>query len=213
MKGLSYRATFETRATGDGTGLTGYAATFNKVDSYGTAFAPGAFIKTLQERRDQTPILLNHNPDLNVGIPETLETDSIGLKVDAQIFDDDADGTTLSKGLRAGARYGLSFGFKTLRDHAANEDDQLDMAQALDATFWDGIRVIEEVKLYEVSVVTFPANDAAQITAVRQTAAADALRQVLDDITNDRLSDDERPRQSDRRRGHRHGRAHLDGRL
>jgi HK97 family phage prohead protease len=191
MDELEYRATFETRAKDDGAGLSGYVSTFNKVDSYGTAFAPGSFTKTLQERGDKIPILYNHDPGINVGIPESLATDAMGLKVDAHIFDDGADGTTLSRRLRAGARYGLSFGFRTLRDRAAMEGDQLDMAQALDASFWDGIRVIEEVKLYEVSVVTFPANDAAQITAVRQTAMADALTALLDDLRENRLSDNE----------------------
>lgn len=191
MDPLEYRSTFETRAKDDGAGLSGYAATFNKVDSYGTAFAPGAFTKTLSERGDKIPILYNHDPGINVGIPESLATDALGLKVDAQIFDDGADGTTLSRRLRAGARYGLSFGFRTLRDRAATEGDQLDMAQVAEADLYGGLRVIEEVKLYEVSVVTFPANDAAQITAVRQTAMADALTALLDDLRDNRLSDDE----------------------
>lgn len=194
MEPLEYRSTFETRAKDDGAGLTGYAATFGKIDSYGTAFAPGAFTRTLSDRGDKIPILYNHDPHINVGIPESLATDEIGLKVDAQIFDDGADGTTLSRRLRAGARYGLSFGFRTLRDRAATDDDNLDMDQALEATsdgYFGGFRVIEEVKLYEVSVVTFPANDAAQITAVRQTAMADALSALLDDLRENRLSETE----------------------
>jgi hypothetical protein len=191
MDALEYRATFETRAADDGAGLTGYAATFNKVDSYGTAFSSDAFAKTLADRADKIPILYNHDPAINVGIPNSLTADQVGLKVDAQIFDDGADGTTLTRRLRAGARYGLSFGFRTLRDRAATENDTLDMSQALDATFWDGIRIIDEVKLYEVSVVTFPANDAAQITAVRQTAMTDALAALLDDLRDNKLTDAE----------------------
>jgi uncharacterized protein len=191
MPDLDYRSTFETRATNDGAGLTGYVSTFNKVDSYGTAFAPGAFTKTLMERGDKIPVLLNHDVNLNVGIPDSLETDSVGLKVDAQIFDDGADGTTLTRRLRAGAKYGLSFGFRTLRDRAATDSDQLDMAQVAEADLYGGLRVIEEVKLYEVSVVTFPANDAAQITAVRHVAMADALSALLDDLRDNRLSDNE----------------------
>lgn len=189
---LQYRQTFETRATNDGGGITGYAATFNRVDSYGTAFAPGAFSKTIAERADKISILYNHNPDINIGIPESLATDERGLKVDAQIFDDGADGTTLMKRLRAGARYGLSFGFRTIQDRALTDDDKLDMAQLPEADLWGGIRVITEVKLYEVSIVTFPANEAAEITGVRQQARADALTTLLDDITENRLSEDER---------------------
>lgn len=189
---LQYRQTFETRATNDGGGISGYAATFNRVDSYGTAFAPGAFTKTLAERSDKIAILYNHDPAINIGIPESLATDEHGLKVDAQIFDDGADGTTLLKRLRAGARYGLSFGFRTIQDRALTDDDKLDMAQLPEADLWGGIRVITEVKLYEVSIVTFPANEAAEITGVRHQARADALTSILDDITQNRLSEDER---------------------
>lgn len=191
-KALQYRQTFETRATNDGGGITGYASTFNRVDSYGTAFAPGAFTKTLAERADKISILYNHNPDINIGIPNSMSTDEYGLKVDAQIFDDGADGTTLMKRLRAGARYGLSFGFRTMQQRASTADDNLDMTQVHDADIYGGIQVITEVRLYEVSIVTFPANDAAEITGVRQRARADALSSLLDDISENRLSEDER---------------------
>lgn len=189
---LHYRQTFEIRATSDGAGISGYAATFNKLDSYGTAFAPGAFDKTLSERRDKIALLYNHDPAINIGIPEKLETDERGLAIDARIFDDGADGTTLSRRLRAGARYGLSFGFRTIQDRAVTDDDTIDMSQIGEAMLWDGVRVITEVKLYEVSVVTFPANDAAEITAVRQRARADALTSILDDLRENRLTDEER---------------------
>lgn len=189
---LHYRQTFEIRATSDGAGISGYAATFNKIDSYGTAFAPGAFDKTLAERRDKIALLYNHDPAINIGIPEKLETDERGLAIDARIFDDGADGTTLTKRLRAGARYGLSFGFRTIQDRAITEDDQIDAAQLGEASAWGGFRMITEVKLYEVSIVTFPANDAAEITAVRQRARADALTSILDDVRENRLTDEER---------------------
>lgn len=183
---------YEIRAKDGESGFTGYAATFNRVDSYGTAFAPSAFDKTLAERRDKLRVLYNHNPDINFGILNDIRTDERGLYVDVHVVDDGADGTVFMRRLRSGIQFGLSFGFRTIQQRAATESDQLDMAQILDATLWDGVRINTEVKLFEVSPVTFPSNEIADITGVRQQARADALTSLLDDIAENRLSEDER---------------------
>jgi uncharacterized protein len=191
MKPLEYRSTFETRATDDGGGISGYSSTFWAVDAYYTAMAPGAFQRSLAERGDRIPVLYNHWPDLNIGIPDAQREDDKGLYLEATIFDDGADGTILMKRLRAGARYGFSFGFRTLADRAATEEDPLDFAQLPNVNRGE-VRVITEVKLYEHSVVTFPANEKAEIEGVRHAATADALRFLLDDIRENRLTDAER---------------------
>jgi hypothetical protein len=49
------------------------------------------------------------------------------------------------------------------------------------------VYVIEEVKLYEGSIVTFPANENAVIESVRADIGAQALAQVLDDLRAGRL--------------------------
>lgn len=189
-KSVEYRSTFDVRATDDG-GITGHSSTFWAVDAYYTAMAPGAFQRSLAERGDRIPLLLNHDPNLNIGIPSEQREDDKGLYLEATIFDDGADGSTLMRRLRAGARYGMSFGFQTLQDRSATENDPLDFSQ-FPAITRNEVRIISEVKLYEHSIVTFPANEAAEIEAVRQRATADALRAILDDVRDNRLSDDER---------------------
>lgn len=190
-KPLQYRANFDIRAKDDGGGIKGYSSTFWAVDSYYTAMAPGAFQRTLTERGDKISILLNHNPDINIGVPDVQREDEKGLYLEASVFDDGADGSTLLKRLRAGARYGLSFGFRTLNSRMATEEDPLDFSQMPNVSRQE-VAIITEVKLWEHSIVTFPANEAAEITSVRQQAHADALRQLLDDLREDRLTDDER---------------------
>lgn len=191
---LEYRSTHDVESDPESGGFSGYAATFGRVDSYGTAFAPGAFTKTLAERGDKIPVLYQHNPAANVGVPETLAADKRGLKVDARLFDDGADGTVLLTRLRQGARFGMSFGFQTIQSRAATEEDKLDLGQLFEpeAFVIDGIRVITEARLYEVSVVSFPANEAAVITDVRNAAFADALAEVLSAVRDGSL--DERQR-------------------
>ena len=115
MPDLHYRSTFETRATDDGGGIAGHSSTFWAVDAYYTAMAPGAFQRSLTERGDRIPILYNHDPHINIGIPDVQKEDETGLYLEASIFDDGADGTTLMRRLKAGARYGFSFGFQTTR--------------------------------------------------------------------------------------------------
>jgi HK97 family phage prohead protease len=191
MGDLEYRNSFETRAKDDGAGLIGHSSTFWVVDSYYTAIAPGAFQKSLTERGDKIPLLYQHDPSINIGIPEVQREDEKGLYIEAAIFDDGADGTTLTRRLRAGARYGLSFGFRTILDRSATEEDPLDFTYMPHVNRSE-IRVLVENKLYEHSVVTFPANETAEIQSIRQRARADALNSLIDDLRENRLTDDER---------------------
>lgn len=187
---MEFRSSFDvTPDTLEGV-FEGHASTFWRTDSYGTAFSPSSFRKTLAERGSRVPVLYQHNPDLNVGVPLRLEEDQRGLFVEAKLFDDGADGTVLLKRMRQGARFGMSFGFRTVKDRAAADDDPLDMAQMPDVDRRE-VRVIDEVRLYEVSVVSFPANEAAEIIAVRASRETDALATVLDMLRTGRLSDDQ----------------------
>lgn len=190
-KDIQYRSTFEVRADAEKGGFSGYASTFWRVDSYGTAMSPDAFSRTLSERGDRIPVLYQHDPYANIGVPD-LAIDATGLRVDATLFDDGADGTVALKRLRAGARFGMSFGFRTLNSRAASENDPLDFSQFLEGgSAWNGIEVITELKLYEVSLVTFPANEAATITGVRQRASSDALADILTAARDNALTDEQ----------------------
>lgn len=188
---LQYR-TAEIRASDDGAGLSGYASHFGSIDAYGTAVKKGAFAKTISERGDRIPVLFNHWPDNVIGKPTELKEDDTGLFFDATV----SEGTTYGKDvmtlLRDGVPLGMSFGFETLKSRPAEEGDSLDWSQAPD--FYkspDGreyVRVIEEVRLWEISVVTFPANELATINDVRHAAQLDALATLLEDLRSGALT-------------------------
>jgi len=188
---MQFRDAADVAADSNAGSFAGYASTAWRVDSYGTAMASGAFAKTLAERGDRVPLLYQHNPSLNVGVPTKLAEDLHGLSVEARLFDDGADGSVLLRRMRQGGRFGMSFGFRTLQDRAVRDDDPVDLAQMPDMRR-DDVRVITEVKLYEVSVVTFPANEAAAILAVRDAGLTNSLMSVVAALRDGDLSDEQR---------------------
>jgi len=171
-------------------GFDGYASTFWNVDSYGTAFAPGAFSKTLAERGDKTVVLWQHDPYQPIGKPTRMAEDGRGLAVTARISDGTRAGAEAMALLRDGVPLGLSVGFRTLRERPADPARDpliLDGAPAVIQANPEQAVVIEEARLYEFSVVSFPANEAAQIAAVRADAQLDALAGLLADLRAGRL--------------------------
>lgn len=177
-------------------GISGYASHFNSIDSYGTAMKKGAFAKTISERGSRIPVLWNHWSDTPIGKPTELKEDETGLWFNATISDGTVAGKDVMTLLRDGVPLGMSFGFETIRSRPVEEGDDLDWSQAPD---WfrseDGrndARVIEEVRLWEISVVTFPANEMATIDSVRQVEQMDALSTLLEDLRAGRLSEDDK---------------------
>ena len=182
---IQYR-TVELRASDDGAGFSGYAAHFGSVDAYGTAMKRGAFRKTLKERGDRIPVLYQHNPEWPIGRPTELKEDKTGLYFDAAISEGTSQGRDVMTLLRDGVPLGMSFGFETIKSRPVEESDDLDWSTAPD--FFTGkegreyVRVIEEVRLWEISVVTFPANELAAINDVRHRSQVDALATLLEDL-------------------------------
>jgi HK97 family phage prohead protease len=153
----------------------GLASVFNvPIDAFvPTVIEPGAFTKTLTERyrnRDalsRVKILFNHNPDVPIGKPLAFEETPEGLKVRAKISDT-AVGRDVLKLMRDGVLDSMSIGFDpikfTYEEHS--EDKQT----------W---RHIQEIRLWDVSVVTFPANAEALISDVNSVVAFHDLPAAL----------------------------------
>ncbi|MEJ7763651.1 MAG: HK97 family phage prohead protease [Thermomicrobiales bacterium] len=190
---IEYRDVAEVKPRADGAtdGFEGYAATFMRADSYGTAFAPKAFKRSLSQRRDRIPLLYQHNPDWAIGAPTVLREDDTGLYHDSTVIDDGAEGSVALKRLRGGVPFGMSFGFQTLKDRSSTGSDSIDVTQTPGFEPAD-VRVITEVKLWEISLVTFPANEAATITSVRSEIEIDALASVLEELRAGTLTEGRR---------------------
>jgi HK97 family phage prohead protease len=146
---------FATKTVGESDGtFEGYGSVFGVLDSYADVVAKGAFKRTLKEakQRGVAPALLwQHDPSMPVGVYSDMREDDTGLYVKGQLADTQ-QGQDAYKLLKMGALSGLSIGFRTLKSKLDEES---------------GIRTLTEVELWEVSLVTFPANDAARITGVK----------------------------------------------
>jgi uncharacterized protein len=140
----------------------GYASLFGVADNAGDVVAPGAFAKSLARRGvDRIRMLYQHFAHEPIGVWERIEENARGLYVRGRLTTDIERGRDVLALLQDGALNGLSIGFKTQR---ARRDP---------AT---GARVLIEVELWEVSVVTFPLLEGSHVTALG--AKGDAARTI-----------------------------------
>lgn len=154
-------AAFELRSgdTGDGFTLEGYGAVFSEVtriDSWEGLFdekiARGAFAKTISERK---PVLqFDHGHDaatgsVPIGAIEELREDKHGLFVRAKMHDN-ARVEPIRQAIASGAIDGMSFRFRVIREEW-DESGDIPM------------RTINEVELFELGPVVFPAYEATTV--------------------------------------------------
>jgi HK97 family phage prohead protease len=135
--------------------FVGFASVFGNVDLHGDVVEPGAFTKTIQER-PTVKILFNHNTNLPIGVG-TLENHPHGLIIRARLNLGTQTARDVYSNLKAGVLDALSIGYDVVKSRVEG-----------------GVRKLKELKLWEVSVVTIPANPQAQIIGVKQRTALDA---------------------------------------
>jgi HK97 family phage prohead protease len=133
----------------------GYASTFGNVDEVGDIIEAGAFAKSIQERgpegTKQIKVLWQHYEPL--GMPTVMVEDSKGLYVEGKISKTRLGDEALEL-MRDGVVDRMSIGF-SIPMGKAQWDDAMQ------------VRRIKEVKLFEFSPVTFPANEMAVVTGVK----------------------------------------------
>lgn len=168
----------------EGMTFEGYGAVFGNVDSYGDVIQPGAFAESLaaSQKNGQWPaMLLQHGgwgmgaEDMTpIGIWTSMAEDGVGLKVSGKLADTarGREAYALLKMEPRPAINGLSIGYiaKEWAQRSKPEEPR---------------RTLKKVDLLEVSLVTFPANGKARVSAVKAvddiTTLADAetfLREV-----------------------------------
>lgn len=134
------------RARGGSLRIAGYAALFGVADGARDTIRRGAFARTLAGRREPLPLLWQHRASARIGTVELAREDRRGLRVIARV---DRQNSRAAALLRAKAVSGLSFGYRArgFRRTAAG-------------------RVLEEIELLEISLVTHPLQPGARVHMV-----------------------------------------------
>jgi HK97 family phage prohead protease len=157
-----------------GSVISGYASVFGATDQGGDIVQPGAYancLKALTESGRSVKMLWQHDPTQPIGIWDEVREDAKGLFVKGRLLTDVQAGAEAMTLVKAGAIDGLSIGYRTL--------------QAAKNT--KGQRMLHELELWEVSLVTFPMLTEARVDEAEAdtklahdlTAAIAAARQEL----------------------------------
>ena len=142
--------------------FTGHAAIFGNIDSDEDIIIPGAFAKTLI-KRPNVKLLYQHDTRKVPGIIDELREDHRGLFIKGRTINTTL-GRNVAEEMREGAIDKFSIGFRTI-------DAEVDKSN---------IRTIKEVELFEVSLVTFPANEKAAVASVKAANEINSVRDFED---------------------------------
>ena len=145
----------EIKGVSDAGEFEGHGSVFNVEDSYGDIVVAGAFKRSLDEHRaaGTLPAMLwQHDSSQPIGVYTDMKEDGAGLYVKGQILLETRAGKEAHALLKAKAIRGLSIGF-------VERDSSYDKLT--------GIRTVKDVDLWEVSLVTFPANRSATVEQVK----------------------------------------------
>jgi uncharacterized protein len=140
----------------DGT-FEGYASLFGVVDLGKDMVEAGAFKDSMARRGAAgVKLLWSHDPGAPIGHWDIIREDLLGLKVRGRLNLDVARAREVHSLMKSGAIDGLSIGFKTVE---ARRDPR------------SGIRRLQKIDLWEISLVTFPMLPQARVSVVKQALA------------------------------------------
>lgn len=156
MRSAQRAFNFETKALDSKGMFSGYGSVFDVIDTYREVVAPGAFSASLDKWRQKDrlpPMLYQHRAAEPIGAFSLMREDAKGLYVEGQLLVDDIQrAREVYALLKAKALSGMSIGFMV-------EEDSYDSRA--------GIYTLNKVDLWEVSIVTFPANEAANVESIK----------------------------------------------
>lgn len=152
---------FEIKSVSDDGTIEGYGSVFGVRDNYDDVVAAGAFAASLKAHKSagtMPAMLWQHDANEPIGVWTEMVEDATGLRIKGQLALDTTRGKEAHALLKLRALNGLSVGFISKQWAYDRETD---------------VRTLTEIDLWEVSLVTFPANEKARVTDVK--AAGDEL--------------------------------------
>ena len=144
---------FEVKALDDSGLFEGYASVFDRIDEGRDVVIPGAFKRSIEERgTGGIKLLWQHDPSELIGKIEEIYEDQRGLYVKGRLLLNLQRAREALSLMRDRALDGLSIGFRTLKS-------RMDEVKK--------VRLLKEVDLWEVSLVTFPMQPEARISSFK----------------------------------------------
>ena len=152
---------FELKAKEDETGMiAGFFSTYDETpDSYGDIIKPGAFTETIKKREESGhpfPLCFNHDFSQVIGAVDKIEDTEKGPYIEAHFLDTEL-AQDVRKMLKSGAIYQFSFAYDVLGWENPSEEQRK-------AGVWN---ILTKLEVFEISVVTVPANQNAVATEVK----------------------------------------------
>jgi HK97 family phage prohead protease len=146
--------------------IEGYASLFGQADQGGDIVEEGAYarsIKALNRAGQKVKMLWQHDPAQPIGVWDEVREDARGLWVKGRLLEGTQKGREAAALIGAGAIDGLSIGYRAVK---ASKNDK-------------GQRLLTELELWEVSLVTFPMLPSARVEAKGDDPGAEtALREL-----------------------------------
>lgn len=127
--------------------IAGYAALFDIPDGARDTIVKGAFARTLANRQSEIPLYWQHRPEQRIGTVRLAQEDEKGLRVIAEIDNPQSRAVSALLGKQVS---GLSFGYRARGYRRSAEG-----------------RVLEDIELLEVSLVTHPLQHGARVHLVQ----------------------------------------------
>ncbi|WP_415184454.1 HK97 family phage prohead protease [Phaeovulum sp.] len=152
-------------AVADGAVISGYASLFGLADQGGDIVQKGAYARSLKRLADKggsVKMLWQHDPAQPIGVWDEIREDERGLFVKGRLLLDVVRAREAAALIGAGAIDGLSIGYRTI---AAEKDAK-------------GQRLLAELELWEVSLVTFPMLRQARVAAKGDVPEAEDWREL-----------------------------------
>lgn len=144
--------------------IAGYASLFGACDQGGDVVRKGAYaasLKGLEAQGRRVKMLWQHDPAQPIGVWDEVREDACGLWVKGRLLPQVDRGRDAVALIAAGAIDGLSIGYRTVK---AEKNDK-------------GQRLLTELELWEVSLVTFP-----MLPSARVVAKSDEMTLGVDDM-------------------------------
>jgi HK97 family phage prohead protease len=183
---LALDRTLSLKALSDGPGqLVGYASVWNGVDAYGDTIVRGAYADTIPQFIQRGTLHAEHDSRIRLGTITDAKEDDHGLLIVSDFHSDPEAQryrVQIQERLERGKFVGLSIGYQAeayeFRDPLPGESPP---------PFGDKIRVLKRIKLYEASEVTIPADEAAEVIAMKSRpfdVHSDDLRVAVEEWVN-----------------------------